>query len=78
MPSIAKGLDRALSGAFTKSVDLDLDSPHKYIIFSDLHKGTRVVADEFRHCEPAYLLALAPIRICAVLLMAHLQNSLIV
>jgi hypothetical protein len=30
----------------------------RYVIFSDLHKGRRTLADEFRFCEATYLTAL--------------------
>ncbi|MFO7695612.1 MAG: hypothetical protein R6X16_00445, partial [Anaerolineae bacterium] len=55
---IANGLDRAYVDAFR--------SPHPFrlgidrmVIFSDLHKGARNGADDFRRCEQAYNAALA-------------------
>jgi predicted phosphodiesterase len=51
-------LSRALEGADTLVFELDLDAPHRFIIFSDTHKGARDPADEFERCEPAYTAAL--------------------
>jgi len=50
-------LDRALRRARTTGAAL-LEPGQRYIIFSDLHKGRRTPADEFRFCEATYLAAL--------------------
>jgi len=55
-------LSRALEGADTLVFELDLDAPHRFIIFSDTHKGARDRADEFERCEPAYAAALRDYR----------------
>ena len=54
---VSKALDRALQGA-RKDLNLPLDSDHRYIIFSDHHKGARNKADDFQPCEKTYLRAL--------------------
>ncbi len=51
-------LSRVLEGTDTLVFELDLDAPHRFIIFSDTHKGARDRADEFERCEPAYAAAL--------------------
>jgi UDP-2,3-diacylglucosamine pyrophosphatase LpxH len=58
MSSIPSELTRALSGQFTLSLSLDLQSPHKFIILSDQHKGAGDQADDFRYCKETYLKAL--------------------
>jgi UDP-2,3-diacylglucosamine pyrophosphatase LpxH len=58
MSRIANELTRALNGQFTLSLALDLQAPHKYIIFSDQHKGGGDKADEFRKCKDTYVAAL--------------------
>ena len=58
MSEIGNALSRALHGAFTLNLTLDLQAPHKFIIFSDQHKGAGDGADEFRNCMPAYRAAL--------------------
>jgi UDP-2,3-diacylglucosamine pyrophosphatase LpxH len=49
--NLALNRARALSGML-------LQDGQRYIIFSDLHKGRRTRADEFRFCEATYLAAL--------------------
>ncbi|MEM8861897.1 MAG: metallophosphoesterase [Chloroflexota bacterium] len=58
MSSISEGLSRALNGPFTLPLALDLNSNHKYILFSDQHKGAGDRADEFRKCKETYMAAL--------------------
>lgn len=58
MASIEKDLSRALTGSDTLPLTLDVSTPHRYILFSDQHKGARDGADEFQRCEPAYRAAL--------------------
>ncbi len=58
MPDIADALSRTLAGPFTLNLTLDLQAPHKFIIFADQHKGAGDRADEFRHCAPTYQAAL--------------------
>jgi hypothetical protein len=50
-------LDRALRQA-RREVTRPLDAVHRYVIFSDHHKGARNEADDFRQCEATYLKAL--------------------
>ena len=52
-----RALDQALNRARASGAT-SLLPDQRYIIFSDLHKGCRDQADEFRLCEPAYLEAL--------------------
>lgn len=54
---VSKALDRALYQA-RKQTPLPLDADHRYIIFSDHHKGARNLADDFQACEKTYLRAL--------------------
>jgi len=58
MSSIDRELTRALTGNFTLTLPLELNTPHKYIIFSDQHKGAGDKADEFRKCRNTYVAAL--------------------
>jgi UDP-2,3-diacylglucosamine pyrophosphatase LpxH len=58
MSDLAHELTRALAGQFTLSLTLDLQAPHKFIIFSDQHKGGGDEADEFRGCKETYMAAL--------------------
>ena len=58
MSEIGDALSRSLNGSSTLKLTLDLQQPHKFIIFSDQHKGAGDGADEFRHCMPAYRAAL--------------------
>ena len=51
--ALDRALNRARSGGATP-----LQSDQRYVIFSDLHKGRRTPADDFRFCEPTYLAAL--------------------
>jgi len=56
-----KSINKALSKVLRKTRKrgkLPLDSDHRYIIFSDHHKGARNRADDFRQCERTYLAAL--------------------
>src|SRR5262245_35008338 len=55
--AISKGLDTALEKAFVSPLSFRIDSD-RMIIFSDLHKGARNDADDFRRCERAYNAAL--------------------
>jgi predicted phosphodiesterase len=52
-----RALDRALNRA-RGSRAITLQPGQRYAIFSDLHKGRRTPADEFRFCEATYLAAL--------------------
>jgi len=54
---IAAGMTRAFDDPATEEQGLDLDSA-RLVIFSDLHKGDRDPADDFRHSERAYQAAL--------------------
>jgi UDP-2,3-diacylglucosamine pyrophosphatase LpxH len=54
---IAKGMTRAFEDPATEEQELELDSA-RLIIFSDLHKGSRDGADDFRRSERAYQAAL--------------------
>ena len=56
--SIHTALSRALNGQYTLALTLDLETDHKYVIFSDQHKGAGDQADEFRLCKGAYETAL--------------------
>jgi len=58
MSSIDKELSRALSGQYTLAMGLNVETPHKYIVFSDQHKGGGDKADEFRKCKETYMAAL--------------------
>lgn len=60
--SVSEELSRALSGPYTVPLSLDVDSPHRFIVFSDQHKGGGDGADEFRLCRPAYEAALTHYR----------------
>lgn len=53
--TIARGLTEALGRA--KRLDWDLDET-RLIVFSDLHRGQRNHADDFRHCEETFRRAL--------------------
>ena len=55
--SIDRALDRALHTA-RKRNSLRLDSDHRYVIFSDHHKGADNDADDFKPCKNTYLAAL--------------------
>jgi UDP-2,3-diacylglucosamine pyrophosphatase LpxH len=52
-----RALDHALSRARATEA-VTLQPGQRYVIFSDLHKGRRTPADEFRFCEATYLAAL--------------------
>ena len=58
MSDIADELTRTLNGQFTLSLALDLQASHKFIVFSDQHKGAGDKADEFRKCKHTYIAAL--------------------
>lgn len=60
--SIARDLTRVLGDPATARRALDIDTPHRYAILSDQHKGARDGADAFRQCEPAYTAALTHYR----------------
>ena len=51
MSDIANELSRALNGIFTLPLSLDIERPHRFVIFSDQHKGAGDKADEFRNAE---------------------------
>jgi hypothetical protein len=55
--SIDRALDRALHTARRRN-SVRLDSDHRYVIFSDHHKGADNDADDFRPCRQTYLAAL--------------------
>ena len=55
--SIDHALDRTLHTA-RKRNSLRLDSDHRYVIFSDHHKGADNDADDFKPCKNTYLAAL--------------------
>jgi UDP-2,3-diacylglucosamine pyrophosphatase LpxH len=52
-----RALDQALSRARAGG-GTPLQPGQQYVIFSDLHKGRRTAADDFRFCEATYLAAL--------------------
>ncbi len=54
---INKALDQALRQARSRE-KISLNADHRYVIFSDHHKGARDKADDFRFCEATYLAAL--------------------
>ncbi len=54
---INNALNNALRRARKKG-KLKLEATHRYVIFSDHHKGGRDKADDFRFCESTYLEAL--------------------
>jgi UDP-2,3-diacylglucosamine pyrophosphatase LpxH len=58
MSETADELTRTLNDQFTLSLTLDLQASHKFIVFSDQHKGAGDEADEFRKCKHAYIAAL--------------------
>jgi UDP-2,3-diacylglucosamine pyrophosphatase LpxH len=58
MSNIADELTRTLNGQFSLSLTLDLEASHKFIVFSDQHKGAGDEADEFRKCKDTYIAAL--------------------
>ena len=55
---IAEGLAKAFDGSKDAPEDVELDAL-RWVVFSDLHKGSRDGADDFRRCERAYNAALA-------------------
>ena len=54
---IAKGMTKAFDDKATEEQVLDLDTA-RVVVFSDLHKGDREGADDFRRCDRAYQAAL--------------------
>ncbi len=54
---ISLALDRALARA-RRQANIPLAPRHRYVIFSDHHKGAGDPADDFRHCKETYLHAL--------------------
>lgn len=54
---IAAGMTRAFDDKATEEQELDLDTA-RLVVFSDLHKGGRDSADDFRRSERAYQAAL--------------------
>jgi UDP-2,3-diacylglucosamine pyrophosphatase LpxH len=54
---VKEALDRVLQASRGSALEVDLDTG-RWIIFSDLHKGTRDNADDFQDCENAYHAAL--------------------
>jgi UDP-2,3-diacylglucosamine pyrophosphatase LpxH len=52
-----RALDKALQNARSEA-KIPLGDEHRYIIFSDHHKGARNPADNFQQCETTYLAAL--------------------
>ena len=58
MSKIAEALTGTLQGPHTLALNLEVDTPHRYIIFSDQHKGAKDDADQFQECEPTYAAAL--------------------
>jgi UDP-2,3-diacylglucosamine pyrophosphatase LpxH len=54
-------VNRALDRSYARVADagkIRLTPEHRYVIFSDHHKGNRNLADDFRFCEQTYLAAL--------------------
>jgi UDP-2,3-diacylglucosamine pyrophosphatase LpxH len=56
--AIGKGLGRAYADAAASAEEIELDGL-RWIVLSDLHKGARDGADDFRRCERSYNAALA-------------------
>ena len=54
---VNRALDRSLARLRSEG-PTRLEGQHRYVIFSDHHKGCRNGADDFRFCERAYLKAL--------------------
>jgi UDP-2,3-diacylglucosamine pyrophosphatase LpxH len=54
---VNQALDRAYT-RITNAGKIRLAPEHRYVIFSDHHRGNRNQADDFRHCEQTYLAAL--------------------
>jgi UDP-2,3-diacylglucosamine pyrophosphatase LpxH len=54
---LAKGLSRVLKAA-RESGPIPLAEEHRYVIFSDHHKGAGTDADDFKRCKGSYLTAL--------------------
>ena len=55
MSAVSEGLTRALNGPYTLPLVLELKANHKFILFSDQHKGAGDKADEFRKCKAAVI-----------------------
>ena len=58
MADVATALSAVLEGSYTLPTAVDVGQPHRYIIFSDQHKGAGDDADEFRPCATTYAAAL--------------------
>ncbi len=54
---LARGLSRVLKAAREKGA-IPLGEQHRYVIFSDHHKGAGSDADDFKPCRETYLAAL--------------------
>ena len=54
---VNRALDQRLRSA-RKERPIRLQAEHRYVIFSDHHKGARTLADPFMQCESTYLSAL--------------------
>ena len=54
---LARGLSRVLKSTRERGT-IPLADSHRYVIFSDHHKGAGTDADDFVPCKPAYLAAL--------------------
>ncbi len=54
---VNRALDRAYA-RIARAGKIRLSPEHRYIIFSDHHKGNHNLADDFRFCEQTYLAAL--------------------
>jgi predicted phosphodiesterase len=58
MTDIHRRLTEVLGGPYTRAFELDVGTAHRFIVFSDQHKGAGDQADEFRKCQGAYAAAL--------------------
>jgi hypothetical protein len=54
---IAEGLSGAFDASDTEEITVDADTA-RLVFFSDHHRGSRDLADDFMRCEPAYAAAL--------------------
>jgi hypothetical protein len=59
---IGRDLERVLNDRAVPRRVLDLGTPHRFIVLSDMHKGARDKADAFPQCEAAYRAALTHYR----------------
>ena len=55
---LARGLSRVLKKT-RENGPIPLGEKHRYVVFSDHHKGSGSKADDFRRCKETYLAALA-------------------